>query len=121
MCKIAWQREMVTLLEAVSADGYVFPTFLVTKGKVHTFGIFGNVKDEDAEVRLAKSPKDWADDELGCHWLTDIIPTVCGGYSPGRNDCSFWVAIPHMSTYGSVDLRSSRYYCVLSPHIFHNA
>jgi len=66
------QREMVTLLEAVSADGYVFPSFLVTKGKIHTFGMFGNVKDQDAKVRFAKSPKGWTDDELGYHWLTEV-------------------------------------------------
>jgi len=30
------KREMVTLMPAVSANGFLFPTFLITKGKVHT-------------------------------------------------------------------------------------
>ena len=50
----------------------MFPTFLFTKGKVHMFGMFGHVKDEDADVRFAKSPKGWTVDELGYHWLTEV-------------------------------------------------
>jgi hypothetical protein len=66
------KREMVTLMEAISADGYIFPTFLITKGKVHTYRMFGNVQEQDAEVRFGKSPKGWTDDELGYYWLTKI-------------------------------------------------
>jgi hypothetical protein len=56
------KRELVTLVKAVSADGYVFPTFLITKGTVHTYGQFGNIKEEDDEVHFGKSPKGWTDD-----------------------------------------------------------
>jgi hypothetical protein len=66
------KRELVTLVEAVSADGYVFPTFLITKGTVHTYGQFGNIKEEDDEVHFGKSPKGWTDDELALHWLKEI-------------------------------------------------
>jgi hypothetical protein len=68
------EREMITLVEAVTAHGYVYPTFLITKGKVHTYGSFGNVTPEDAknEVYFAKSPKGWTDDELGYYWLTEV-------------------------------------------------
>jgi hypothetical protein len=48
---------MVMVLEAVSADGYVFPTFLITKGKAHTYEQFRNLKVEDVDMRFAKSPK----------------------------------------------------------------
>ena len=65
------KREMVTLVEAVSANGFLFPTFLFTKGKVHTYGQFGNVKEDDKDVRFGKSPKGWKDEELGYYWLTD--------------------------------------------------
>lgn len=68
------EREMVTLVEAVTADGYIFPTFLITKGKVHTYGAFGNLTPDDAknQVRFAKSPKGWTDDELGYYWLVEV-------------------------------------------------
>lgn len=65
-------REMITLVEAVTASGYVFPTFMITKGKVHTYGSFGNLKEEDADTRFAKSPKGWTDEELGYYWLTEV-------------------------------------------------
>ena len=63
---------MVTALEAVSADGYVFPSFLISKGQTHTYGRFGNVTAADSEVRFAKSPKGWIDEELACHWLAHV-------------------------------------------------
>ena len=68
------EREMVTLVEAVTAHGYIFPTFLITKGKVHTYGSFGNLTPEDVkeQARFAKSPKGWTDDELGYYWLTEV-------------------------------------------------
>jgi len=68
------EREMITLGEAVTAHGYNYPTFLITKGKVHTYGSFGNVtpKDSKDEVYFAKYPKGWTDDELSYYWLTEI-------------------------------------------------
>ena len=66
------KREMVTALEAVSADGYVFPSFIISKGQTHTYGRFGNVTKEDSEVHFAKSPKGWIDEELAYHWLTHV-------------------------------------------------
>ena len=66
------KREMVTLVEAVTAAGYIFPSLLITKGKIHTYGKFGNVTTEDYHVRFAVSPKGWTDDELGYYWLTEI-------------------------------------------------
>ena len=51
------KHEMVTMMEAVSANGFVFPTFLITKGKVHTYGQFDNMKEDDNNVRFGKSPK----------------------------------------------------------------
>jgi hypothetical protein len=63
---------MVTVLKAVSADGYVFPTFLIIKGEVNTYGQFGNLKVEDADTRFAKSPKGWTDNELAYQWLIEV-------------------------------------------------
>ena len=66
------KHEMLTLVEAVSANGFLFPTFLITKGKVHTYGQYGNVKEDDKNVRFGKSPKGWTDEKLGYYWLTEI-------------------------------------------------
>jgi len=63
---------MVTLVEVVSANGFLFPTFLITKGKVHTYSQFGNVKEDNKDVRFGKSQKGWTDEELGYYWLTNI-------------------------------------------------
>ena len=68
------KRQMVTLVEGVSANGFLFPTFFITKGKVYTDGQFGNVKEDDKNVRFGKSPKGWTNEKLlvGYYWLTDI-------------------------------------------------
>ena len=65
-------REMVTLIEAVTASGYIFPTFLITKGKQHTYGEFGNLRKEDSDIRFAKSTKGWTDDKFGYEWLCQV-------------------------------------------------
>lgn len=80
-------REMITLVGAVTVSGYVFLTFMITKGKVHTYGSFGNLKveDLDADARLAKSPKAWTDDELGYYWLTEVYePNSRKRITPGQ-------------------------------------
>ena len=66
-------REMVTLIEAVTASGFVYPPFLITKGKVHMATFFRNLdKAEHSDILIAKSPKGWTDNELGMEWLQRI-------------------------------------------------
>jgi len=50
-------HKFVTAVEAVSADGYIFPSFIFEKGKVHHIGWYQNVHAEDAEAYFAVSPK----------------------------------------------------------------
>jgi len=81
------EREMITLVEAVTVHSYIYPTFLITKGKVHTYGSFGNITPEDVkdEVYFAKFPKGWTDDELGYYWLTEVYePTSRQFIQPGE-------------------------------------
>ena len=66
------KREMVTVVEAITAVGYLFPSLVITQGKVHTYGRFGNVTTGEKDIRFAVSPKSWTDDELGFHWLVHI-------------------------------------------------
>ena len=66
-------REMVTLIEAVTASGFVYPPFLITKGKVHTANFFRNLdKKKHSDILIAKSAKGWTDDELGMEWLRRV-------------------------------------------------
>ena len=94
------EREMVTLVEAVTAHGYIFPTFLITKGKVHTYGSFENLAPEDVkeQARFAKSPKGWTDDELGYYWLTEVYEPCSRKFiRPGESGCSSSTDIHHTS------------------------
>ena len=64
---------MVTLIEAVTASGFVYPPFLITGGKVHTANFFRNLdKEKHSDILIAKSAKGWTDDELGMEWLQRI-------------------------------------------------
>ena len=64
---------MVTLIEAVTASGFVSLPFLITEGKVHMANFFRSLdKVEHSDIIIAKSPKGWTDDELGMEWLRHI-------------------------------------------------
>jgi len=65
-------REFITAVEAAAADGYVFPSFLIGKGKKHHIGWYQNVNAEDEEAFFAVSPKGWTDDELALWWLVNV-------------------------------------------------
>ena len=63
---------MVTLIEAVTASGFVCPPFLITRGKVHMANFFQNIdKEKHSDILIAKSAK-WTDDELDMEWLQCI-------------------------------------------------
>jgi len=61
-------REMVTMVECISADGRVIPPLYIYKGSSHTMGWHSTVK-KDEDVTFAYSPKGWTDNELGLEWL----------------------------------------------------
>ena len=77
-------REFVTAMEAVSADGYVFPSFLIEKGKVHHIGWYMNLHEDDTEAFFAVSPKGWTDDELALWWLKNIYDPYSKERCPGE-------------------------------------
>jgi len=64
-------REFITAVEAVAADGYMFPSFLIEKSKKHHIGSHRNVNAEDEEAFFAASPKGWTD-ELALWWLVIV-------------------------------------------------
>jgi len=62
-------REMLTVLESVSALGVALPLFVVYKGKGHYMG--WHLETDDPKVRLAYSKNGWTDDQLGVAWLRE--------------------------------------------------
>ena len=93
---------MVTVVEAITTAGYLFPALLIPQGKVHTYGRFGKITAADKDIRFAVSPKGWTDDELGFYWLVHIydpyskallrhpsetrLLILDGCYTPGRSN-----------------------------------
>ena len=65
----AGSREMLTVLEAVSALGTALPPFVVYKGKGHNMG--WHLETDDPKARFAYSKNGWTDDELGVRWLKE--------------------------------------------------
>ena len=61
-------REIVTVIECVSAAGKVLPPMYIYKGSAHLMGWHAGVKREEAAT-FAWSPKGWTDRELGLEWL----------------------------------------------------
>jgi hypothetical protein len=67
-------REWVTAIEAICADGYSLPPCIIFKGKVAIAGWFDNLpKDWRFEV----SNNGWTSDEIGLRWLQKLfIPST---------------------------------------------
>jgi hypothetical protein len=67
-------REWVTAIEAICADGYLLPPCVIFKGKVAIAGWFNNLpKDWRFEV----SNNGWTTDEIGLRWLQKVfIPST---------------------------------------------
>jgi len=57
-------REMVTVIETVSADGRVLPPMFIYKGSAHLMGWHAAVQNEE-KATFAWSSKGWTDRELG--------------------------------------------------------
>jgi hypothetical protein len=77
-------REWVSLIEAVSMDGFKFPAYVIFAGqKIQT--VWGKAfNDKNAHIRV--SDKGWITNEISVHWLIHVfhkhsLPrTTAGGY-----------------------------------------
>lgn len=65
-------RELVTVIETVSASGHVLPPFIIFKGKTHIAGWYAAVSRDDGAA-FAFSPRGWTDLELGQEYLIKIF------------------------------------------------
>jgi hypothetical protein len=61
-------RELVTVLEAVSAGCEVLPPCIVWKGKCHIEGRYSKEREKTGTL-YATSPNGWTDNELGLEWM----------------------------------------------------
>ena len=66
-------REIDTINMAVTAPSFVYPPFLITKGKVYTANFFRNLDEkEHSGILIAESAKGWTRDGLGMEWLRRV-------------------------------------------------
>jgi len=61
-------REMVTVIECIAADGRVIPPIYIYKGGKHLPGWHAGVQDKE-QATFAWSIKGWTDNELGLEWV----------------------------------------------------
>lgn len=64
-------RELITVVDCICADGSVLPPLIIMKGKRPSYGW---IKDSELEKGwIAASPNGWTDNELGLKWLEEIF------------------------------------------------
>lgn len=75
-------RELVTMIEAICADGSTLPPCAIFKGK----RLQSNwIKENPGQFSIACSENGWTDNELGLLWLVkDFIPKANALKEPGR-------------------------------------
>jgi hypothetical protein len=67
-------REWVTAIEAICADGYSLPPCVIFQGKVYIEGWFDNLP---RDWRIEVSNNGWTTDEIGLRWLQKLfIPST---------------------------------------------
>ena len=68
-------RELLTAIESVSADGRVLPTLIIYKGATHYMGWhkFTGKDSEFKNFRFSYSPKGWTDRVLSLDWIENIF------------------------------------------------
>lgn len=66
------ERQMVTIIEGVSAAGVVLQPMIINKGKAHTAGWYTHVSEAEPAV-FAYSDKGWTDNDLGIEYLEKVF------------------------------------------------
>lgn len=64
-------RQLITVVDCICADGTVLPPLIIMKGKRPSYGW---VKDSELEEGwIAASPNGWTDNELGLKWMEHVF------------------------------------------------
>jgi hypothetical protein len=74
-------REWVTAIEAIGADGYSLPPCVIFKGKVAIAGWFDNLPKD---WRIEVSANGWTTDEIGLRWLQNLFIPLTNSRVRGR-------------------------------------
>ena len=74
-------REWVTAIEAICADGYSLPPCVIFKGQVAIAGCFDNLPKN---WRLEVSNNGWTTNEIGLRWLQKLLITLTNSRIRGR-------------------------------------
>ena len=75
-------REMLTVLECVSADCFILPAFVIYKAKSHLSGWHGET--DDLTARFCLSNNGWTDNVLGLRWLIEHFDPNTRARAAGR-------------------------------------
>jgi len=62
-------RELITAIATVAADGTVLPPMIIYKGKAQLMGWHIYLSEGDKETIYSFSPKGWTDQVLGAEYL----------------------------------------------------
>jgi hypothetical protein len=118
------KREFIPALEAVSADGFVFPPYLIGKGSVHIFDWYKNVGEADHNARWAVLPKVSTDSKIGYNWLTNVYDPMCKARCPGESRLLFLDGHVSLINYKFLTFREANnivvFACPLIQHIYYN-
>jgi len=71
VCVQPGNREWVTAIESICADGSILPPMIIFEGKVHISTWYIDTLPKDWVV--AVSEKGWTNDSLGLIWLTEVF------------------------------------------------
>lgn len=67
------KRELVTVVESISAAGQLLSPLVVNKGKGHYLGWYKNLTDKERDYKFSYSPRGWIDDCLAMMWLENVF------------------------------------------------
>ncbi|PWW71669.1 hypothetical protein C7212DRAFT_233108, partial [Tuber magnatum] len=68
----SWKR--VTVMEAVSGDGWVPRPMIINKGQAQSMGWYAKLKKKDLAT-FGVSDKGWSNEALGLRWLKEVFNT----------------------------------------------
>jgi hypothetical protein len=69
-------REWVTVIESICAEGWALPPYVIFKGKVFVESWFDDLSDG---WKIDKSANGWTTDDIGLNWLKNhFIPSISG-------------------------------------------
>jgi len=67
------KRELVTVIETISACGSLLAPLIINKGAGHYLGWYRNLTDKERDYQFTYSPKGWTDNQLALKWLIDLF------------------------------------------------